>query len=229
MLLPPRKGSNLTNNTFQTSRKKWFQKPEPLTFEIRNGVAINGNVSVFEPRIHPDGPCYECTMTPVDWEMIELRRSCNLLTREEMLSGKIPTTPTISSIIAGLQCQEAVKLLHGMETIAGKRFKIIGTTCHSYTNKLTPKEKCFSHKHKPPQKIVPLTLVFLTWLRTPSAGKVHSGLFYRRNLVITQQIYFSQLLNLQYIIPFGARGFEPPTSCSPKRKFQFCPLRLSDC
>src|SRR5262245_45512573 len=68
----------------------------------------------------PDGPCYECTMSQRDWQLLQMRRSCNLLTREEMERGKTPTTPTISSIIAGVQCQEAVKLLHGMETIGGR-------------------------------------------------------------------------------------------------------------
>ena len=36
--------------------------------------------------------------------------------------GKIPTTPTISSIIAGMQVQEAVKLIHGLPTLAGKGY-----------------------------------------------------------------------------------------------------------
>ena len=51
-----------------------------------------------------------------------MRRSCNLLSRDEMKQSKTPTTPTISSIIAGVQCQEAVKLLHGMEDLAAIEF-----------------------------------------------------------------------------------------------------------
>ena len=52
--------------------------------------------------------------------LLQMRRSCNLLSRSEMVAGKTPTTPTISSIIAGVQAQEAVKLLHGLPTISGK-------------------------------------------------------------------------------------------------------------
>ena len=37
-----------------------------------------------------------------------------------MEAGKTPTTPTISSIIAGVQCQEAVKLIHGLDTLRGR-------------------------------------------------------------------------------------------------------------
>src|SRR5438874_806357 len=68
---------------------------------------IQGTARVFVP----DGPCYECTMSDRDWKLLQMRRSCNLLTRAEMEGGKTPTTPTIASIIAAVQCQEAVKIL----------------------------------------------------------------------------------------------------------------------
>ena len=70
---------------------------------------IQGCARVFVP----DGPCYECTMSETDWQLLQKRRSCNLLSQNEMELGKIPTTPTISSIIAGVQCQEAVKFCMG--------------------------------------------------------------------------------------------------------------------
>ena len=72
---------------------------------------INGVVKVFVP---PDWACYECAMTENDYRLINLRYSCPLLRQEDMLAGKVPTAPTISSMIAGLQTQEALKLIHGM-------------------------------------------------------------------------------------------------------------------
>lgn len=102
---------------------------------------INGCARVFVP----DGPCYECTMSETDWQLLNKRRSCNLLTRDEMQTGKTPTTPTISSIIAGVQCQEAIKMLHGLETIAGKGFVFNGTTCDSYLIDYQRKEDCYTH------------------------------------------------------------------------------------
>ena len=102
---------------------------------------INGVARVFAP----DGPCYECTMSETDWLLLNRRRSCNLLTKDEMQEGKVPTTPTISAIIAGVQCQEAVKLLHGMETIAGKGFVFNGVTCDSYLVEYQRNEECYSH------------------------------------------------------------------------------------
>jgi adenylyltransferase/sulfurtransferase len=93
----------------------------------------------------PDGPCYECTMSETDWKLLAMRRSCNLLTRDQMQEGKTPTTPTISSIIAGVQCQEAVKLLHGMETLAGKGWVFNGLGAEAYTVEYQRKTDCYSH------------------------------------------------------------------------------------
>ncbi len=106
---------------------------------------IQGIARVFSPVVHPDGPCYECTMSETDWKLLANRRSCNLLSRGEMQGGKTPTTPTISSIIAGVQCQEAVKLLHGMETIAGRGWVFAGLTTDSYTVDYQAKSECYSH------------------------------------------------------------------------------------
>jgi adenylyltransferase/sulfurtransferase len=84
-------------------------------------------------------------MSETDWKLLNRRRSCNLLSKDEMQEGKIPTTPTISAIIAGIQCQEMVKLLHGMETIAGKGFVYNGISADSYLIEYQRNEECYSH------------------------------------------------------------------------------------
>lgn len=94
----------------------------------------------------PDGPCYECTMSDRDWKALQLRRSCNLLTQTEMLQGKTPTTPTISSIIAGVQCQEAVKHMHGLPTIQGRGWIFEGISGDSYLIDYQRKAECYSHE-----------------------------------------------------------------------------------
>jgi adenylyltransferase/sulfurtransferase len=63
-----------------------------------------------------------------------------------MERGKTPTTPTISSIIAGVQCQEAVKLLHGLETIKGKGWVFNGLSTESYQVEFQRKPNCYSHE-----------------------------------------------------------------------------------
>ena len=102
---------------------------------------INGTARVFVP----DGPCYECTMSETDWKLLQHRRSCNLLSRPEMEGGKTPTTPTVSSIIAGVQTQEAVKLLHGLDVIAGRGWVFNGHSSESYHIEYQRKETCYSH------------------------------------------------------------------------------------
>lgn len=103
---------------------------------------INGVARAFLPGT---APCYECTLGEVDWQMLEKRMSCNLLVLEQTAEGKIPTTPTISSIIAAIQVQEAVKLIHGLPILAGKGFIFEGMNHSSYKVDYTENEECMSH------------------------------------------------------------------------------------
>jgi molybdopterin/thiamine biosynthesis adenylyltransferase len=103
---------------------------------------INGVARVFLPGAPP---CYECTLGEVDWKILDRRMSCNLLVREKETEGKIATTPTISSIIAGIQVQEAVKLIHGMPTLASRGFIFEGLNHTSYTVEYSENPECMSH------------------------------------------------------------------------------------
>lgn len=106
---------------------------------------LNGFVRVFIPG---NGACYECTMTDMDWQLINKRKSCALLTHEQMAEGKIPTTPTSSSVIAGIQVQELLKILHkerNLPTLAGKGFVFNGLTHDSYVVEYQEKPDCMSH------------------------------------------------------------------------------------
>ena len=107
--------------------------------------ALNGFARVFVPG---HGACYECTMTETDWMLINKRKSCALLTHEQMNEGKIPTTPTSSSVIASIQVQEMLKLLHsdrGLPTLAGKGYVFNGLTHDSYVVEYQEKPDCMSH------------------------------------------------------------------------------------
>jgi adenylyltransferase/sulfurtransferase len=104
---------------------------------------ISGVVKVFVP---PDSACYECGMTEWDYKLINLKYSCPLLKREEIAEGKAPTTPTISSMIAGLQTQEALKLLHGLPVKAGAAMVWNGESNNFYITNYQRKEGCLSHE-----------------------------------------------------------------------------------
>jgi len=103
---------------------------------------INGVARVF---VAGAAPCYECTLGETDWKLLEQRMSCNLLLREANTEGKVATTPTISSVIAGIEVQEAVKLLHGMPTLASSGFVFEGLNHSSYKVEYTANPDCMSH------------------------------------------------------------------------------------
>lgn len=115
------------------ARKQWIDG----AIEVLDGVA-----RVFHPQ---EGACYECTMGEIDWKMLESRRSCALLDRDQIMSGHVPTTPTTSSIIAAVQTQEAVKMLHGMPVLSGEGIRYAGLNCEFSSVNYPRKEDCYGH------------------------------------------------------------------------------------
>ncbi len=116
---------------------------------------LQGVARVFDPAC---GPCYECTMNEIDWQMLQARRSCALLTRDDMEEGKVPTVSTTASVIAGIQCQEAVKLIHGLDVLAGRGFVFEGMTHSSYVVAYTRKDDCPAHDADEPVQVLPLSV-----------------------------------------------------------------------
>ena len=107
---------------------------------------INGVVKVFAP---PDSACYECAMTENDYRLINLRYSCPLLRQEDLQAGKVPTAPTISSMIGGLQVQEALKLIHGMAVETGGAMIYNGISNRVYKTAFQRRDDCLSHETYP--------------------------------------------------------------------------------
>ena len=101
-----------------------------------------GLMRVFVPG---EGACYECTLTEQALRDLSLRYSCQLLARQNVLLGKVPTTPTIASIIGGMQSQEALKLIHDMPVEPGKVTHFNGLTNVMHTTAYVPREDCESH------------------------------------------------------------------------------------
>lgn len=101
-----------------------------------------GLMRVFVPG---QGACYECTLSEQGLRDLSLRYSCQLLARKNVLLGKVPTTPTIASIIGGMQSQEVLKLIHGMPVEAGKVVHFNGMTNDMHTTAYVPREECESH------------------------------------------------------------------------------------
>lgn len=114
---------------------------------------LNGVVKVFTP---PDSPCYECAMTENDYRLLDLHYSCPLLRQEDLVAGRVPTVPTIASLIGGLQAQEALKLIHGLPVAGGEAFVFNGVVSQSYRTRFQRREDCLSHETYPPPVELPL-------------------------------------------------------------------------
>jgi molybdopterin/thiamine biosynthesis adenylyltransferase len=146
---------------------------------------INGVVRVFVPGVPP---CYECTLGEVDWALLEKRMSCNLLALEQTEEGKTPTTPTISSVIAGIQVQEAVKMIHGLPTLAGRGYVFEGLNHSSYTVEYTENPNCMSHYTVPDivhmaESSCDLTLVQLLQRARADAGSDDVAIEFSRDVI----------------------------------------------
>ncbi|MBN1901216.1 ThiF family adenylyltransferase [Candidatus Sumerlaeota bacterium] len=116
------------------ARKPWIDG----AIEVLDGVA-----RVFHPH---EGSCFECVMSATDWKNLQNRRSCALLTKDEMIEGRVPTTPTSAGIIAALEAQEALKIIHGMETMKGGGLRYSGLQCEFYPVKYPRKPNCYGHE-----------------------------------------------------------------------------------
>jgi adenylyltransferase/sulfurtransferase len=106
--------------------------------------ALLGVARVFTPP----HSCYECTLTDQDWQAIAHRQSCRLLSRADMLEGKVPTTATTASIVSGVLAQEVVKLLHrerpGVQSLQGA-IVIDGTNNDAYPVSYPFDDDCLAH------------------------------------------------------------------------------------
>ena len=96
----------------------------------------------------PTGACLECTLNEQDHINISHRRSCALLSPEELISGKTPTNATTASVIAGIEVQEAIKILvgrHDLLAIQNKVWRMDGETMLTSLMSFSEDEYCLAH------------------------------------------------------------------------------------
>lgn len=96
----------------------------------------------------PDGACYECSLGEVDRQILAHRRSCALLSAQEVDAGRTPTNATTASLVAAVEVQEAVKLLVGRDDLLAlhnEAWVFVGETLDSYRIAYEEDEYCLSH------------------------------------------------------------------------------------
>jgi len=122
------------------------RKCEKLGVPWVDGAMENllGEVAVYVPD---QGPCYECTLTPVEHELLAQVVSCKGIVVTNLALGKVPTTSTMGSIVAAVQVQEAVKLLHRdfANALVGKRLVVNANINDFYITGADRKPDCMAH------------------------------------------------------------------------------------
>lgn len=105
---------------------------------------LRGIVRMFAPT----GPCYSCTLSEADYLGMAHRRSCALLSPEDITTGKTPTNATTSSIVSAIQVQEAIKFLVGKEemlSLVGACWVYVGDAMTTYVTKYQEDRDCIAH------------------------------------------------------------------------------------
>lgn len=119
---------------------------------------LNGQIRVFSPD---EGACYECSFTEDDY--IQVGMPCNRLASIYAAEGKIPTTPTIASIVAGIQVQETLKLLDYKSwegrTLVSHEMIFNGTVGDCMRVELVQRDDCLAHDTIDSEEIVELTKI----------------------------------------------------------------------
>jgi len=83
---------------------------------------LEGQVTVYQPGKN----CYECNLTEDEKRDVSQRTPCAGIVQLNEEAGRTATTPVIASLIAALQVQEAMKLLHPEVIEAGKFSTLTG-------------------------------------------------------------------------------------------------------
>jgi len=135
--LDNREARVFVNSVCARLSKPWFD----------GGIEVlHGIVRGFAP---PRTACYECTMSQVDWDLVNKRRSCSLLARRALANHGTPTTPTTASIIGAMQVAEMVKHVHGLPAMLGQGLVFDGVSHSSYTINYPVNPECPWHEAPP--------------------------------------------------------------------------------
>lgn len=111
---------------------------------------IDGGTSGFMGKVQVVSkplPCIECAMNKRDYDILWRKYSC---TGEQLdiLDPKQPALPTTTSVIAGIQVNEFLKIAHGGnfgKSLAGKYLFYNGLTAETSIYTVEKREKCPVH------------------------------------------------------------------------------------
>ncbi len=121
-------------------------------------LGLAGTVTAVHP---PTTACWECTTSANERENASSRYdSCSRVMLRDIEAGRLPTVQVASSIIAGFQTQEAVKVLQGHAWAAGCLIQYDSTVQRPYLDVLTISRRpgCWCNAAKAVERIIELPL-----------------------------------------------------------------------
>lgn len=127
---------------------------------IEAGINVfDGQVAVYYPQ---KSACYDCNRNSqnaaknptseyrVIKEGIDRSNSCEPIQKRYVEEGKVPTTPTMASIVAGVQVQEALKIISyknwKTRNLINKKFTFDGTNGETMIHELAEYKACDIHQ-----------------------------------------------------------------------------------
>ncbi len=96
---------------------------------------LEGTARVFAPGKN----CYACNLGPEGLKELSRRMPCSAIIHKNEVAGRVPTTPVIASIIAAVEVQEAMKLIHEKEIEDGELTSLCGKMFYYEGQHLTTK------------------------------------------------------------------------------------------
>jgi adenylyltransferase/sulfurtransferase len=106
----------------------------------------------------PEGPCYQCNLTPQQIINSNKRYSCDYAKLKAFEEDKMPTTQITSAIVSAIQVQEAIKFLCGQNVVIGKKIYFQGKSndFDIFSKKID--ENCIAHASYPDVTEIPLDI-----------------------------------------------------------------------
>ncbi|MET8700775.1 ThiF family adenylyltransferase [Kitasatospora sp. NPDC004723] len=110
-----------------------------------------GTVQLFGPdTADAPQPCFACGLSSADVEELALRQSCLAYERRALAEGGVPTTPTLTSAVAALMVQEALKHLHrdrhDQQLALGRELRLDMANCRFWNHALPIDPDCVLHR-----------------------------------------------------------------------------------
>ena len=102
--------------------------------------SLEGTARVFMPGKN----CYACNLGEEGQREMRRRMSCSNVIRRNEEAGRVPTTPVTASVIAAVQVQEAMKLIHREELEKGTFTSLCGKMFYYEGQHLTTKLLSFA-------------------------------------------------------------------------------------